>query len=406
MKCPNCGMEVEGDSPFCPHCGQNISVRSKRKLRFILMDVQDDRRFRHLASAAVITVVIVAVLAVLLALGTGGDGPDDDNVGPSDGAIIISDTDYIELGGCFKDGDMSASIDQNGYLIVRLSGNIADRYSSFNWVLRNEFLNEIQAVTNDTGTLTWQSPSIGQYTVTVTCIDPATGGSEVFTGTIEYCGNVHTQYTFVYDGVSYTVYVDVDHTEYLHYSSGDIAYLSDRTSNTASAGSNFITTEGAVAILADRLMTAYGNPDNTSGFADFVLCFVQSCFPSGSDSYIHSQPVYWAFPSETLYKGIGDSGDLAVLAASILRSCGYDAGIAVIHGEAFVAVSLQEYTDTGGADGLHLVRVSEGGTQYYLGQLTEGRTALGYIGSEYGYSNGRYTYYGQDVSGESGIAIP
>ena len=92
MKCPNCGMEVEGDSPFCPHCGQNISVRSKRKLRFILMDVQDDRRFRHLASAAVITVVIVAVLAVLLALGTGGDGPDDDNVGPSDGAIIISDT--------------------------------------------------------------------------------------------------------------------------------------------------------------------------------------------------------------------------------------------------------------------------------------------------------------------------
>ena len=162
----------------------------------------------------------------------------------------------------------------------------------------------------------------------------------------------------------------------------------------------------AVAILADRLMAAYGNPGNTSGFADFVLCFVQSCFPSGSDSYIYSQPVYWAFPSETLYKGIGDSGDLAVLTASILRSCGYDAGIAVIHGEAFVAVSVQEYTDTGGVDGLHLVRVSEGGTQYYLGQLTEGRTALGYIGSEYGYSNGRYTYYGQDVSGESGIAIP
>ena len=77
QECPNCGEKVEEDVLFCPHCGQNISVRSKRKLRFILMDVQDDRRFRHLASAAVLTVVIVAVLAVLLALDIGNDDGGD-----------------------------------------------------------------------------------------------------------------------------------------------------------------------------------------------------------------------------------------------------------------------------------------------------------------------------------------
>ena len=308
MRCPNCGEKVEEDVLFCPHCGQNISVRSKRKLRFILMDVQDDRRFRHLASAAVLTVVIVAVLAVLLALDIGNDDGGDTG-GPSSSAIILSDTEYIEVYGCLKDGDMTASMNSNGYLVIRLSDDIRDSYGSFSWVLRNEFLNENQTVTNDTGTLTWPNPVIGVHTVTVTCSDPLTGETAVYTGTLEYCGNVHTQHTFVFDGSSYTVYVDVTNQEYRIYSSANIAYTEDRNTGSAASGAGFITTDGAVAVLVERLIAAYTNSDpslsvSDERFADFILSFVQSCFRTGSDAYYNSRPTYWAYPAETLYETI------------------------------------------------------------------------------------------------------
>lgn len=409
MRCPNCGEKVEEDVLFCPHCGQNISVRSKRKLRFILMDVQDDRRFRHLASAAVLTVVIVAVLAVLLALDIGNDDGGDTG-GPSSSAIILSDTEYIEVYGCLKDGDMTASMNSNGYLVIRLSDDIRDSYGSFSWVLRNEFLNENQTVTNDTGTLTWPNPVIGVHTVTVTCSDPLTGETAVYTGTLEYCGNVHTQHTFVFDGSSYTVYVDVTNQEYRIYSSTNIAYTEDRNTGSAASGAGFITTDGAVAVLVERLIAAYTNSDpslsvSDERFADFILSFVQSCFRTGSDAYYNSRPTYWAYPAETLYMGSGDSGDLAVLAASLLRACGYDAGIAVIHDEAFVAVAMSDVT-VRDITGFHRVSVDLDGRTYQLGQLTEGRVPLGYIGTEYDCDDGTFTYYGTDVTGESGIAVP
>ena len=411
MRCPNCGEDVNSDAPFCPHCGQNISRRSHRKLRFILMDVQDDRRFRHLAAATVITVVTVAVLAVLLALGTPGSGTSDDGgrIGPSDDAIVVSETDYIELTGGFEDGTMNAYLDSGGQLIIRLSADASRGFDSFTWILRDEFLNKTQTITKTASDLTWVSPYIGVYTVTVDCLSSETGETSVYYGAIEYCGNTHTQYSFTFDGHVYTVYVDVPYAEYRHYSSDDVAYATDRSSPGAESGRLFITTDGAVGALADRLTAEYrdANPSaplNDQRFADYIVCFVQSCMAAGSDTFYNSSSVYWAFPSETLYMGAGDSGDLSVLAASLLQACGYDSGIAVIHGHAFVTVVVDGYVDQDPPEGFHTLSVTDGGTRHHLTEVSEGRVPLGCVGDGYGYSNGRFTYYGQDSSADSGMA--
>lgn len=377
------------------------------------MDVQDDRRFRHLASAAVIAVVIVAVLSVLLALGAEEGGADEPvTYGPSSDAIIVSDTEFIELSGDFEDGTLTARLQGSGQLEVTLSSAIAEDYDSFTWILRDEIRNESQYITKNSGAnrnvLTWVSPSVGTYSFTVVCQSTSTGETATYLGALMYCGDVHSQNSFEYGGVTYTVYVDVGYYEYIEYVTAD---TSSRYSPSVTDGASFITESTSVTSLAQRLSEQYlaANPgSDTSGadYAGYVLAFVQSCFAVGSDTYYHSASVYWAYPAETLYTGVGDSGDLAVLAASILNASGYDAGIAMIQGHSFLAVSLDRYTAPSDIpDGFRTLRVSVGGTYYYLCELAEGVVPAGCVPEFYGYSSGRYTYYGETAE-DGGIALP
>ena len=416
MRCPNCGEDVTDDVPFCPHCGHNLeSRRQKRKLRFILMDVQDDMRFRHLASAAVITVVIVAVLSVLLALGGNagdGDGPSDTVYGePSEDAIIVSDTSFIELSEGFEDGTLSARMESNGQMSIRLSEEASEGCVSYTWILRDEFSNTSQTITKDTPDLTWVSPDLGRYTVTVHCL-MEDGSGAVYQGVIDYMGDSHVQYSFGYGGDEHTVYVDVTLGEYMRYAHASGIPDDVRYSPDADDGARFIVTDGSVATLVQRLQTEfsahYGStPTDGPEFAEYILCFVQSCFTVGSDTYYHSASTYWAFPAETLYTSVGDSGDLAVLAASILIASGYDAGIAVVNGHGFVAVSLDSYSGPSSVpEGYHQLRVSQNGTSYYITEVDEGDVPLGCVDESYGYSGGRFTYYGQSAGEGSGIALP
>ena len=70
-----------------------------------------------------------------------------------------------------------------------------------------------------------------------------------------------------------------------------------------------------------------------------------------------------------------------------------------------VAVAMSDVTVRDIA-GFHRVSVDLDGRTYQLGQLTEGRVPLGYIRTEYDCDDGTFTYYGTDVTGESGIAVP
>ena len=416
MICPNCGEDVTDDVPFCPHCGHNLKGRKhKRKLRFVLMDVQDDMRFRHLASAMVIAVVIVAVLSVLLALGSTdtSDGPSRNPLlgEPSDDAIVVSETAFIELGGGFEDGTMGARMDGSGQLTIWLSDGSSEGFDTYTWILRDENTNTSQTITKNTPSLVWVSPYVGTYTVTIHCTS-STGESAVYTGMFEYMGDSHVQYSFAYGGSTYAVYVDVTLSEYL-------ACLHDpdtpdvvRHSPDVTSGARFVTADGAVATLAQRLLSAFvsNNPSSpTDGpeYADFVLSFVQSCFSIGSDTYYHSTSTYWAYPAETLYTAVGDSGDLAVLAASLLRASGFDAGIASIDGQAFAIVSLDDYEGPETVPkGMHVLSVDRDGGSYLFCSVDEGPTPVGCVDDAYGYERGRFTYFGKAADENSGMAIP
>ena len=291
MRCPNCGEEVESErTPFCPHCGQNLTGgRSRRKLRFILMDVQEGRRFRHLASAAVIAIVIAAVLSVLLVQWDDPDGnglgPGATNVtGPSDDAIIVSDREYVELFGDFEDGDLLASMTDAGEMRISLDPRSSSGFDTFSWVLKNDSNGTYETITKDTGTypdatsINWISPGIGRYTVTVSCSSTVTGETAVYMGWFVFYGDHHMQYSFVHDGVPYTVYIDVSLEEYL-YASGSGG---PRGTSSVSEASTFVTESPSVKALAGRLSDAYmkthgGEIGDRSDYAAFILDFVQSC---------------------------------------------------------------------------------------------------------------------------------
>ncbi len=405
MKCPNCGEDVGiSDAPFCPHCGQNLETRKlRRKLRFILMDVQDDRRFRHLASTAVIIVVISSILAVLLADTGLGEEPGPTELGPTEDEIIrISSTAYIQLGDGFDDGTFKATLEPFGELRIDLNSQASAGYNTFTWILRNDVDGTYLFTTKETASTNWIFPTIGKYTVTVTCSSTESDDTDVYVAKMVYYGDSHIQHTFSFEGRTYTVYSDVTLDSYIACSS---EYSPGRYSYTPSDAHSFIVTDEAVSLLGTRLgdafLKAYPYGD-TSGaeFASFVLAFVQSCFDVEEDSALHSKPTYWAYPAETLYNGSGDSGDLAVLAASILQSCGFDATVAVMHGETFLATYIPDFSVPSGT---HSIKIQSSGKGYYLSDVT-GDSPLGSAPDEHDYKNGRFYYFGQEVTGTFGLA--
>ncbi len=407
MRCPNCGAEVEPDgAPFCPHCGMNLlNRRNKRKLRFILMDVQDGRRFRHLASATVIAIVVVAVLSVLLVEWDEPEGVDPPAVqtGLPDDAIQVSDTSYIIPMEGFDDGTMTVEFTETREFRFELSDSLAQGYDSFTWVLSGGPTGTYLYTTKDTADTNWASPEMGRYTITVEC--EGDGGTAVYSASFEYIGDRHVQHSFTFDGRTYSVYVDVTLDEYLESSSPS----PDRSTASVEEAAGFVVIDDCVTTLSERLRDAYlrANPSedvSSQRYAEYLVAFVQSCMTDVPDIVSHSMTVYWAHPAETLFWGAGDSGDLAVLTAALLEESGFDSGIAIIHGMTFAVVSMERYTSADAPSGYHVVRVDRDGEYYYLIDAIAD-VPIGYVPEGYGYSDGSFTYYGSDVSSESGMAL-
>ena len=409
MNCPNCGGSVDPSDPFCPHCGHNLGGhRSRRKLRFILMDVQEDRRFRHLASAAVIAVVIVAVLSVLLMTDESTESvpapiPEED--GPSDDAIIISDTAYIELYDGLSDGTMFVSMGENGALRIELSSSLTTGFDDFTWILKDDTDGTYQYVTKGTADMTWMTPEVGSYTVTVRCASTLNDDESVYTGRMTYFGDIHVQYSFSYMDRDFTVYADVTLGEYQD------ACRKERPDGDGSVADAVSLVSGSTSInlLAERLRDAYLRAfpyEQAAGasYAGFVLTFIQSCFDVTTDMAVHHTRNYWALPTETLYIGSGDDEDLSVLTASILKVSGYSVGLMMIHGHTVATVVLERYTGPSEVpDGYRVLRVADSGQYHYVMETTED-VPPGCISDAYNISGGRYYYYGVQVRDRCGFS--
>ncbi len=202
--------------------------------------------------------------------------------------------------------------------------------------------------------------------------------------------------------------MDIPFDEYVLHRTADVSV---RHEPGPDAGVQFVTENDAVAILAERLAEQYqtrnhGSALDTADYAGYILSFVQSCFSVGSDTFYHSTSVYWAYPSETLYTSIGDSGDLAVLAASLLRASGFDAGIACVNGHSFVALAPGDYIGPSEIpNGYHMLRVRYDGRYYYMCEVDSEDIPIGCVRECYDYSGG-FTYYGKATGSGSGLAFP
>ena len=411
MKCPNCGETVSDEIPFCPICGQNLSSgRSHRKLRFILMDVQEDRRFRHLASAVIIGIVIVAVLSVLLtSIGETEPEITPPSMGPSESALRVPGSDdYIEFYEGFDDPGFSAGwVTEKGKnkLHITLSSKISGSYTDFSWIIRNEITGDIQVSINKLeAEITWANPSVGIYNITIACSSDSKE-DYTHTGRMQYFGDSIRTDAFEYGGRTYSVETVVRNSEYLNLTSQSDTV--PRTSSSASDSASFAEPTDSVNLLAGRLSDAFlrNNPDlKTNGpeFASFVMTYIQSCYREVSDTLSHSTPVYWAYPGETIYFHQGDSGDLSLLLASLLKASGYDSGIMLMHGKTFAAVAL-DYTPSDIPSGLHSISLSYENRRYILLEPMES-FPLGCIDDAFDYRFGKCYYYGTATDDCGGFA--
>lgn len=395
MRCPNCGAEV-GESPFCTNCGADLTgpVRSRRRL---LRNV--DRGVRHGGAAVITFVAVLSVLVVILsAIPASAPGPASPPWTPSDDALVTDDG-FIELSGGFEDGTFSATLERNPttgaeYVEIVLESGLAEGCTSFLWDMREESTATSYMVTKETPVLDWIDLEFGTWEVTVYC--ESESGERVYTGTLTYRGDVDRQYTWTYRGATMTVTFRMSLEDYILQSGPDQA----RTVDSLEAASRFVDA-GAVKSLEALIWDGYSSVFGGSRDADYAGCLiamVSSCIECRSDLVTYGESVRWCRPGETLYTGYGDSGDMAVLAASLLKAAGFDTAVVRLPGTWAVGVVADTQEDRAGYSAL---TIPLDGRDYAICDVVS-FAGVGQMPDVYGY-DGSILYCGVPVSGGYGV---
>ena len=201
MRCPNCGADVVGDSPFCPNCGADLTSKVRSRRRFL----------RNVDRG------VPVVLSAFPAPAVESPGPDD-TFSPPDDALALNDG-YVVLGGAFSEGTMSARVDADGYLDITLSDSVSGGCHTFLWDFRDVASAESYMLTKTeqqypgaASTLEWIEPDYGEWTVTVTCVSDE--GQTVVRGTISYYGDLEDTAVWEHGGRTLRVTYAVSLGEY------------------------------------------------------------------------------------------------------------------------------------------------------------------------------------------------
>lgn len=391
MKCPNCRHEV-GENPFCPNCGADMTSSVRRRRRF-LRNV--DRGVRKGTAAAVILVAAISVLAVVLTTIPAPNSGTDASQEIPDDAIVLSSGAYIVLSGGFGDGTFTASLDSSGQLVIVLSESIASGYTHFRWDLRDCRSAESMTITKETANLTWMEPSIGLWSVTVCCYNTSDDAVE-YTGGLECLGDSTTTYAWTHAGTDISLSFTVTLAQYR-------ASSSYSTDDSLASAVSAVDSGGVADSLEERIWQAYsasfsGASRSSADYAACILEMVSSCITLQSDLVTHGVSVHWSSPAETLYLGAGDSGDLAVLAASLLKAAGFDTGIVKYPDGYAVAVAAEPDSTDG------LVRIVSGSTTYWI-SMPSGFEGIGVMPDRYGGNGRTLTFCGSTLPSGCGLSI-
>lgn len=406
MRCPNCGADA-GDAPFCPQCGADLTASRRRRTQLFS---RLDRRLRHFASAVIILIAAISVLLVVMSADDPAEDliPEPDPAIPS-GAVVLSDG-YVVLSDRYTEDGFVASVNGDGWLVTYLPADKRVDAVRIVWVWISEndgssmyITKQIDTETtaDEMATLAWMSPSQGTWMITARCY--AADGSSVGTrsGSFTYYADSERTYTWTHGGRTLTVTYTASLSAYL-----DAATYSDgRGTDTLAAAASFVSVDQA-SELESRIWSAYssafGGAHSSSDYASCLLEFVGTCFGSVEDRVLHGTAVYWAYPMETIYLGEGDSGDLAVLAASLLGSAGADRSLIRMPGAWAVGAALISSADPVG--GSFQMILSSDGIRYRATTLSP-FLGSGLVPDAYGVAGGSVTYYGSVAGDGYGMLV-
>ena len=419
MRCGECGREIEDGSRYCPWCGATSSPTSSGRR-------SGGKRTAMVAAFAVIALVIVAALIASIDY----DRTDDRTVNPQtqpDGGttVVFTDGVYYVSG---EDADLFdfELTEQDGerQLVVTLDDSVASGYDSFTWYVNDEskWPWGYQQIEKTEPVLYWtlDEDTVGDFSVGVVCRESSgfpsffpTSGTE-YSVDVSIDGTYIQQYSWTYLGESYELSVDYTYSEFIEMSGSNGASLSKRMgygNGTYSVVTDFITVDETVLEmereLSELYLGTYGSM-NDSGYAEFILAFVQTCFGYTYDSVLYGQQEYYAFPLETIHNGGGDCEDTSILCAAIYEAAGYDAGEFIIPGHAIAAVALNGFTPAEtSVTSVSVFSFEKDGKTYYGCETTldYNTYGIGWIDSDYSIAADGTLYYEGEAYRDQGYGL-
>lgn len=414
MFCTKCGRDLEEGTSVCPWCGEAVGREPPRK----------PSKGRRTAAAAlvVVAILLIASAAVVVLNNNGGNSGSGSSGSGSSDTTYTTDDDSISVTGTYASYfDVSYEENDDGTLTFTftLDDTVASNYSTFTWYLydtSNQRVYSSESGSDPSATWTTESGTFGQYTVYVSCrnsdngmmspggfggfgFSHSLGQQYYFTLTIE--GTITETYTWTYGGNTYTVSIDYEYSEYEAAAEGTSVSQRQYTT-TFDVIKNFLVVDDTVAELQTNLAAAYvsatGDTADGQAYAEYLLAFVQICFEYYDDAYTYGYEEYFAYSIETIYNGGGDCEDTSILLTCLYLAAGYDAGVFVVYGHVFSAISLDEYT-AGSTDSTRysVAQFSytyNGKTYYGCETTTSSNTyGIGWISDTYGIDSSGTTYY-------------
>jgi hypothetical protein len=411
--CPFCGNEFVGDHDNCPFCGQDIR-QYKDDLGPILNKIQtatniDMKSPKVRVTSCIVIFLLVFAGALVIFDYTENHKPSEDPEPIGEALVIdVMNGGHIYLTGDFLDYKMTAKDVYDPDLMIRF--NLANRYTGtyekIMWIVQTDSYNTANGknpfyltvtkeryVSDPIETVTWENIDAGKFSIMANCYKED-GSYDVFSGYGVYYDKFEAHYTWTYQDkvntMEYTMSSD-DVKTCLEY---DLTARMDQQA--ASSLKDFVVDNRYVADLNSQLKSQYNKTYiyTDSGYADFVLSFVQQCFPNVYDSFNYRVTDYWAYPAETILNGCGDDEDRAILFCSIMKVAGLGSALVTMPETVIGAVNINP-------DLIADCKVVRGVNDIYAVADSSSFRSLGSLRACYDIvDNGRvFLYNGDDVSG-------
>lgn len=362
--CPFCGMEFSGDHENCPFCGQDLRQYTD-DLGPIMESIQTATNIdmkspkARLGMSIIIFILVFAGALVLFDFYERSQDnvvpEDDDEPIHTDGLMVeVGPNSYLDLTGDFITEDliMNPVFDPDLKFSIHLNDSYQGRYTKIVWVVQTDSFNSTntkdpfyQKVTKERGSssdiygVTWDNAPMGRFWISAECFINDTS-SEVLAGKGIFYGPLTAKYNWTYKDVSLSMEYEMSSDIVKECLSVD---LKERVANQSKAlMSDYISDSMAVKDLEKNLRSLFTMNFRYSDidYTDFVLSFVQTCFPDIYDSYNYRVDDFWALPTEIVFTGCGDDEDRAILFCSILKSAGMKTGVIVLPQTVMAAVLL------------------------------------------------------------------